>query len=492
MNKDCFIVRTDNNNTYSVSRKKGMIIYIHPIMDELIKMLQNGMGIDNDTLFIKYSHEQIKYYKDKLKYYINKGFFNSDFKEVSLKELKPENIEYYFFHSPQIVFEMTEYCNMKCEYCVYGENYNPLNRFNSKLESTTIKKFLTTFLKKTDKRFRNLKKLRVGFYGGEPLLCFNVIRSVVEYFSKRNQEDLIEWDMTTNATLLNKGIIDFLVKHKFRLLISLDGDYHNNSYRKLQNGNSSFNMVIKNINLIKQTSSEYFSECVRFNSVLHDKNSVPEIYQFFHNKYNKTPNIGELTTINSDENNVHLSAMRHSSEYSHGTNLKEQFDTSPQKRALLAFLRMYTDNYYDSFYDLLFYDNNREISCFYPSGTCLPFTKKIFVTAKGLIKPCEKTPIDFDLGRIKEDGTFTIDYKSIAAFYNSIYKNIWKQCNLCYGKYNCGVCFFYLKDILHSNKDIKCDNFKTLEKEKELISFFLSLIENNYTFYINCINTIWR
>lgn len=101
MNKDCFIVRTDNNNTYSVSRKKGMIIYIHPIMDELIKMLQNGMGIDNDTLFIKYSHEQIKYYRDKLKYYINKGLFNSDFKEVSLKELKPENIEYYFWFIPE-------------------------------------------------------------------------------------------------------------------------------------------------------------------------------------------------------------------------------------------------------------------------------------------------------------------------------------------------------------------------------------------------------
>ncbi len=492
MKESCLIVNTNNKNTYLVSRKKGMIIYIHPIMEKLIKMLQDGMNIDNDTHYLEYDSAQIIYYKNKLKYYINRGFFDTDSKYLSLKELKPENIKYYFQHSPQIVFEMTETCNMRCEYCVYGENYNPLDRYNSKLDDISIRNFLTAFIKETDKRLRNFKKLRVGFYGGEPLLCFNTIKSVVEYFSDKYQDDIVEWDMTTNATLLNTDIINFLIKHKFRLLISLDGNYHNNSYRKLQNGDSSFNKVIENIDLIRQTSSKYFDECVRFNSVLHNKNSVYDIYKFFKNRFNKIPNIGELTTINSDENNIRLSSMKHSSEYSHETNLKEHFDTSPQKRALLAFLKMYTDNYHDTFTDLLFYDNNREMPCIYPTGTCLPFTRKIFITAKGFIKPCEKLPIKFDLGRIEKDGTFTVDYESIACFYNSIYKNIWKQCKSCSGKYNCGVCFFYLNDILKTNQNIKCDNFKTFEKEKDFIAFFLSLIENNYNFYINCINTIWE
>ena len=450
------------------------------------------MDIDNDTFRLNYPPEQINYYKNKLKYYINRKFINTDLEDISLKELKAEDVKYYFHHSPQIVFEMTESCNMRCEYCVYGEHYNPLDRTNYRLNNKTIKNFIKSFIEKTDKKIRTFKKLRIGFYGGEPLLCFKTIKSVVDYFFDNGYEDIIEWDMTTNATLLNNSIINFLVKHKFRLLISLDGNYRNNSYRKLYNGEPSFNQVIRNIELIKQTSPEYFSKNVRFNSVLHNKNSVAEIYSFFHSKYNKTPNIGELTTINSDENNIHLSTMRHSSEYSHEIKLEEQFDTSPQKRTLLAFLKMYTDNYYNSFYDLLLHENNREISCFYPSGTCLPFTKKIFITARGLIKPCEKLPIDFDLGKIKDDGTFTINYNSIASFYNSIYNNIWTQCDLCFGKYNCGICFFYLKDILHFDKQINCDNFKTLEKEERFISFLLSLIENNYIYYINCINTIWE
>lgn len=101
--------------------------------------------------------------------------------------------------------------------------------------------------------------------------------------------------------------------------------------------------------------------------------------------------------------------------------------------------------------------------------------KKIFITAKGKIKPCEKLPIDFDLGEVYPNGDIAIDYPTITNFYNSIYKNIWKQCTKCFGKHNCGVCFFYLKDILQTNKDIKCNNFKTFKGEKELISFYLSI-----------------
>lgn len=382
MDKHCLIVHT-NNNTYLVSRKRGIVIYIHPIMDKLINMSMSGINIDNDANILRlggYTPEQIIYYRNKLNYYINSGFFVSDFANFSLKELKVEDIDFFFSHSPQIVFELTEVCNMRCEYCVYGEHYITKNRNKSILDEITIKRFLTLFIEKTDKRLRNYKKLRVDFYGGEPLLRFDTIRSVVEYSFKKDYTDIIEWGMTTNATLLNQEIIDFLIKYKFKIVISLDGDIYNNSYRKLKNGQSSFEKVIENINLIRQTSLEYFKKNVRFNSVLHNKNSVTEIYNFFQKNYQKTPNISELTTINSDDNPI-LSYMRRSSEHDHNKNLKKEFDTSPQKRALLAFLKMYSTNYYDSFNDLLYY-RNKDIPCIYPSGTCLPFTKKFLLQQK--------------------------------------------------------------------------------------------------------------
>lgn len=57
--------------------------------------------------------------------------------------------------------------------------------------------------------------------------------------------------MTTNATLVHKHI-DFLVENEFKLLISLDGNEVNHSYRVFNNNKNSHKTVIKNIDIIKR------------------------------------------------------------------------------------------------------------------------------------------------------------------------------------------------------------------------------------------------
>ena len=88
--------------------------------------------------------------------------------------------------------------------------------------------------------------------------------------------------MTTNGVLLNKHM-DFLVKHNFEVMISLDGGKHNNSYRVFHNGKSSFEVIIKNLNLLKSTYPDFF-EKVAYNAVLHNRNSVTEVYNYFKKK----------------------------------------------------------------------------------------------------------------------------------------------------------------------------------------------------------------
>lgn len=56
--------------------------------------------------------------------------------------------------------------------------------------------------------------------------------------------------MTTNGVLLNK-YMDFLVSNDFSLLISLDGDEFNNSYRNNKLGRNSFSHVTDNIDKLK-------------------------------------------------------------------------------------------------------------------------------------------------------------------------------------------------------------------------------------------------
>ncbi|MBA7551086.1 hypothetical protein ES705_43621 [subsurface metagenome] len=85
--------------------------------------------------------------------------------------------------------------------------------------------------------------------------------------------------MTTNAMLLDR-YMDYLVQHDFRILISLDGNEKNHSYRVDHAGKNSFKKVLANIKLLQQTFPDFFETNVYFNAVLHNRNSVAEIYKF--------------------------------------------------------------------------------------------------------------------------------------------------------------------------------------------------------------------
>jgi len=65
----------------------------------------------------------------------------------------------------------------------------------------------------------------VNFYGGEPLLSFNVIRTTVSFLEDKNKEldKKSHYAVTTNGSLLTGEIIKFLDKHKFSVELSFDG-----------------------------------------------------------------------------------------------------------------------------------------------------------------------------------------------------------------------------------------------------------------------------
>ena len=125
-------------------------------------------------------------------------------------------------------------------------------------------------------------KLAISFYGGEPLLNMTFIEQIVELSKELNlakQFDL-EYTMTTNTTLLHK-YMDFLVANNFRLLISLDGNEKCHSYRTFKKDNeNSFQKVIENLDRLQKDYPDYFLKNISFNAVLHDRNTIKEIYEY--------------------------------------------------------------------------------------------------------------------------------------------------------------------------------------------------------------------
>jgi sulfatase maturation enzyme AslB (radical SAM superfamily) len=164
-------------------------------------------------------------------------------------------------HRRLLTLELTHQCNLACVYCAFGEYYD--QKRNSDVESMsfdTAKQAVAHFLS------HKPKEAGIGFYGGEPLLEFDLIKKIVLYaesFAQVNDMD-IRFSMTTNGTLLTDERIHFLVQHNFSVMVSLDGDKESHDrYRVFKNNTShepkkcSFDVIIKNMERFVELYPDY-------------------------------------------------------------------------------------------------------------------------------------------------------------------------------------------------------------------------------------------
>lgn len=116
-----------------------------------------------------------------------------------------------------IALNVVQTCNLNCSYCYAGQgDYGHASSMTEEVAYAAVKQFA----KKTD-------ELKIVFFGGEPLLKFDLIKKVVHYCSKLKKEGIsckFSFGLTTNGTLLDDETISFLAKHHFHLKVSYDGD----------------------------------------------------------------------------------------------------------------------------------------------------------------------------------------------------------------------------------------------------------------------------
>ena len=353
----------------------------------------------------------------------------------------------------QLTFEVTDACNLKCKYCGYGEFYDDYDeRTNRNLSIKRAINLLEFLEDKWNSRHSSSIKKRttISFYGGEPLLNISFIKEIVSWIEKR---ELLQchfvFSMTTNALLLKKHI-EFLVKHDFRILVSLDGNKANHSYRIDHSGNNSFDVVYENIKYVKNKFPNYFDKNVSFNAVLHNKNDYSSLVDFFRKEFDKLPKVSELNTMGikperlREFSRLYRSKIQQLNQLSDKEFIKEiLFMDNPETSSLCSFLHWHTGNVFKSYNDLLFNENQKK---WIPTGTCLPFEKKMFVTVNGKILPCERISHEYALGHVDEEGVL-IDVEQITIKYNNWLKKYKPQCTVCYNAHTCKHCMFYNNDL---------------------------------------------
>lgn len=267
--------------------------------------------------------------------------------------------------------------------------------------------------------------------------------------------------MTTNGLLLHK-YRDFLVENGFNLLISLDGDERASGYRKFPDGSSSFSQVKRNVDELKFRHPDYFEEHVKFNSVLNDRSSVESIIDFVKQEYGKIPSISAINPIGvSQQHAQELDAMSVSvvDSINASNNAVEVADSmgvsSPFFRQAFDCFRAYSPYFYRGYNDLLF-GKRVAVKELFPGGSCIPFGKRVFVSADGLILPCENVAHEFALGHIDDAAQVNIDFEELALRYNGYYELLEPRCMKCARNRACSECIFHMH---HGTGLLQCSNF---------------------------------
>ena len=110
-------------------------------------------------------------------------------------------------------------CNLRCKYCFADEGEYHGRRA---LMSFEVGKKALDFLVENSGNRRNLE---VDFFGGEPLMNWEVVKQIVEYGRsiEKEKNKNFRFTITTNGTLLNDEILEYVNKEMGNIVLSIDG-----------------------------------------------------------------------------------------------------------------------------------------------------------------------------------------------------------------------------------------------------------------------------
>ena len=142
-------------------------------------------------------------------------------------------------------------CNMRCVYCYGGDGeYGNKGLMSSQVALKTVDWLISNS--------GDLPSVHIGFFGGEPLVNFRIIREVVHYAKAQVKKNgkRVTFGLITNGVLLSEERIVFLRDNEISVTVSFDGPPEiQNTQRPLSNGGDSYDKIVSNVHKL----SEYFS-----------------------------------------------------------------------------------------------------------------------------------------------------------------------------------------------------------------------------------------
>lgn len=400
-----------------------------------------------------YSHEEIiKAYNEIIKLY-NDGLI------FSKENIYINNIKNIFDYSitKALCLNVVDFCNMKCDYCFVNMNI-PSQKFNIMNETVAFKSI--DFLVKKSK---NIKNLEVDFFGGEPLLAFELIKKII-FYSKKFTNKNFRFTITTNGILLNKKIIKYLNENIDNIIISLDGRKNvNDVIRKHKNENikSTYDIIVPKfqelIYLRKKLKKDYFIRGTFTVKNLDFSNDFKHLIDLGFHNISLEPILSKNTKLSIKNENIDKIL----SEYEKICDLI--IDNNDKKI-----------NFYHYIFDI--YNSPCILKRIKGCGAGFEY---LCIETNGDIYPCHQLTNNkvFKLGNIKNK--FDKKIKYIDKFHQSNVLNN-SVCKLCWAKYYCGGGCISSNYNINNNFDIPYKLNCILLKKRIEYSIYINYILINH------------
>ena len=160
-------------------------------------------------------------------------------------EDKFEKLAYSYKNNSNVIKAMCLHiahtCNLNCSYCFASQGKYQGERA---IMSYEVGKRAFDFLIEKSGTRRNLE---VDFFGGEPLMNWDVVKKLVKYARSIEKEHNknFRFTLTTNGMLIDDEVIDFLNKEMSNVVLSLDGRKEvNDHFRKDYQGRGSYDTIV--------------------------------------------------------------------------------------------------------------------------------------------------------------------------------------------------------------------------------------------------------
>ena len=374
-------------------------------------------------------------------------------KKGYLSNVRPEKIEmqetniipYYLNNRlEKLTLQVTQQCNFCCSYCPYSlEDDSYYHTHNSKHMTWDVaKKAIDFFIKRT----RDTPMINFGFYGGEPLLQYDLIKKCIVYIKERLEGRNVTFTMTTNGSLLTLEKIKYLIDNNVSITVSFDGprEIQNKNRKHKSDGSGTYDDVYNKLMEIKKESPDYYKK-ISFNCVVDPANDCGKINQFF--SCDMFKDISIQTPLVSPINERRLY-------YSDKFIDNYKFDTVAAMLAKVGIIPLskLTTIASNSFYALDWFEKGLSPKLELPrkighSGPCKPGIMRLFVTCDGSFYPCEKIDDCSQLLKIGsiEDG---FDEERIKNVYNLFHVND-DKCRDCWNLLHCNIC---ARSVVYNNE----------------------------------------